>query len=142
MKLNALIVLLSLFCFSLSAQVDDKAAIIKVIEDEHRFFCEKNFEKMAATYDQTENLLWGNGIEWSVKGWDAISKGYKDYFANNPDPVAPSVFYNYDITIVNDRALAIFDHKKKEGDQVATKEIRILIKRDGEWKIAALSFFG
>ncbi|MEN0050932.1 MAG: hypothetical protein AAF806_27960 [Bacteroidota bacterium] len=142
MRINVLIAVLSLCYLSLSAQTDDKAAIIKVIEDEHRFFCEKNFEKMAMTFDQTENLLWGDGIEWSIKGWETIAKGFQDYFANDPEPIEPDIFYNYDITIGNDRAIAVFDHKKKDKEKSTAKGVRILVKRDGAWKITALSFLG
>jgi len=97
-------------------------------------------KKWAATFDQTENLLWGNGIRMSMKGWDAIAKGFKEYFTNNPDPVEPSVRYEYDITSTDDRARVACLQKNEEGNEM--KRLTILIKRDGEWKIAALLFLG
>lgn len=123
---------------SVVAQNNEKAAIIKVIENEHRYFCERNYEKWAATFDQTENILWGNGINSSMKGWEAMDKTFKEFFANNPDPSEPSVRIEYDVTITEDRAWVACLQINEKGNE--GKRLTSLIKRDGEWKIAVLLF--
>lgn len=141
-RINFLFLFFLISTLSVMAQDDEKAAIIKVIEDEHKYSSEWNLEKMAATFDQSESLLWGNGLSWSAKGWDPLSKLFKDHIANNPDPRELQEFYNYDITIAGNRAWVVFEKKDKGDSKAVSKELRILVKRGEEWKIAALLFMG
>lgn len=133
-----------LFLFSLIAslsvvaQDSEKASVIQVIEDEHNFFCERNYDKWAATYDQTENILWGNGVGFSMRGWEMMSKEFKTYFADNPEPTKPSTIFDHEVTINGDRAWVTSSQRNPNGN--VSKRLTSLIKREGQWKIVALLF--
>ena len=124
--------------FSVVAQDSEKASVIQVIENEHNFFCERQYDKWAATYDQTENILWGNGVGFSMRGWAMVSKEFKAYFADNPAPTKPSTIFDYEATINGDRAWVTSSQRNPNGN--VGKRLTSLIKREGEWKIVALLF--
>lgn len=124
--------------FSILAQDSEKASVIQVIEAEHNFFCERNYDKWAATYDQTENILWGNGVGYSMRGWEMMSKEFKTYFAENPAPAKPSTIFDHQATINGDRAWVTSSQRNPDG--IVSKRLTSLIQREGKWKIVALLF--
>jgi len=140
-KINLLIVLILLIGLTVNAQKAEKSAIIKVIEAEHLAYAQRNLEKMASYYAQSENSVAGDGITFTAKGWEENFKGYQSYFADNPDPIEPSIGYNYDISISGDKAWVTFNQKKKNAEKDSTKQLRILVKQKGEWKISGMLFF-
>ena len=139
-NLGFIFLFLCVSAFSAIAQDSEKQAIIKVIEDEHRYLNERNFEKMAETFDHSENVLWGNGVGMAQKGWDSLGKLYKEYIENNPEPVEPQVFFNYEIWVYGNKAWAVFEKKNKREDKPVSREQRTLVKKDGKWKIVTLLF--
>jgi|GEM_PF-2041892 len=132
---------LLLLSISLLAQNNEKQAIIEVIEGEHVAAASKDFNKFAGYYDQNENVIWGNGITYSYKGWAEVGKTIKSLMEQDPEPMDPSVFYNYQISIAGNKAWATFDKKEKGGSHPISKEQRILIKKNGEWKLVTALFF-
>ena len=123
------------------AQDSEKQAIIEVIEGEHQAACALDFEKFGGYYDQSDKVFWGDGINYSLKGWDEVVAIVKPYFEQEPNPAEPAVFYNYQISIAGNKAWAAFDKKKRGGSAPISKEQRILIKKNGEWKLVAMLFF-
>ncbi|MBK8703365.1 MAG: nuclear transport factor 2 family protein [Saprospiraceae bacterium] len=141
-KINLLIVLILLIGSTVNAQKAEKKAIIKVIEAEHLAYSQRNLEKMASYYAQSENSVAGDAITFTAKGWEENFKGYQSYFADYPNPVEPRIGYKYDISISGDKAWVTFNQKKKNAEQDKTKQLRILVKQNGEWKITGMLFFG
>ena len=123
---------------SVVAQDNQEAAVIQVIQDEHSFFCERNYDKWAATYDQTDKILWGNGVGFSMRGWEMMSKEFKTYFADNPEPTKPSTIFDHQATIDGDRAWVTSSQRNPDGN--LSKRLTSLIRREGKWKIVALLF--
>ncbi len=81
-----------------------KELLLKVIEAEHLAYSQRNLEKMASYYAQSENSVAGDGITFTAKGWEENFKGYQSYFVDYPDPIEPRIGYKYDISISGDKA--------------------------------------
>ncbi|MEM9848482.1 MAG: nuclear transport factor 2 family protein [Bacteroidota bacterium] len=130
---------LLLFTFSAFTQSTEEKAIIQTIESEHKAFSERNLDEYLSFVHKSENILWGNGIDLSVRGYKNVVQTFTDYFKNNSKPTPPNIFSNYQITLnaAGDRAMVSFDSTSKDGKMVL-KEQRILVKTDGSWKIAAM----
>lgn len=141
MKTAIIFLFLLLPSISLLAQDSEKQAIIKVIEDGHFAACERDFEKYASYFDQNEKVLWGDGINYSCRGWDEVVALVKPHYEKYPNPLETAIFYNYQISIAGAKAWATFDKKKKGGSDPISKEQRILVKKNGEWKLVAMLFF-
>ena len=122
------------------AQESEKEAIIKLIEKEHLAMSKLDFETYASCFEHSERVLWGDGINYSWKGWEKMSHEVKSWM-EGATPREPQIFYNYQIQIAKDKAWATFNKKWKNGDKPISKEQRILIKKDGEWKLVAMIFF-
>ena len=141
MKNTTFTLFLLLLSIHLLAQDTDKKAIIKVIEGEHLAHCSRDFEKYASYFDQNEKVLWGDGINYSCKGWEDVIALMKPWMEQNPKPQEASIFYNYQISVAGNKAWANFDKKNKGGTNPISKEQRILVKKNGEWKLVAMIFF-
>jgi hypothetical protein len=140
-KINLLIVFILLIGLTVNAQDVEKTAIIKVIEAEHLAYSQRNLEKMASYYAKSENSVSGDAITFIAKGWEEDYKGYQSYFAESPAPVEPRICYNYNITISGEKAWVTFNQKKKNAKKDSAKQLRILVKQNGEWKITGVLFF-
>lgn len=127
--------------FSVNAQNAEKQAIIEVIESEHLAACAQDFETFSSFYDQNEKVIWGNGLTLSFKGWSEVANKVKQLMDQTPNPVEPSIFYNYQIAVARDRAWATFDKKNKGQSTPVSKEQRVLVKKNGEWKLVVMLFF-
>ena len=141
MKNTIFTLFLFLISIPLLAQEAEKKAIIKVIEGEHLAHCSRDFDKFASYYDQNENVIWGDGIRYSLKGWKEVEELLKPHYKENPSPEVPLVFYNYQISIADKKAWVTFDTKNKGGSNPVFKQQRILVKQKGEWKLVAMLFF-
>ena len=140
-KINLLIVLILLIGLTVNAQDAEKTAIIKVIEAEHLAYSQRNLEKMASYYAKSENSVSGDAITFIAKGWEEDYKGYQSYFVDSPNPIEPKIYYNYDITISGNKAWVTFNQKEKKAKKASAKQLRILVKQNGAWKITGVLFF-
>lgn len=125
----------------ITTMADDRAAIIEVIESEQKYFSQRDFDKYATTFVHTDNVYWGDGITYTKYSWQALAHHMQTYMANNPEPVEPQEYFNYDIKIVGNKAWALFNKRDKGETETLTNEHRILVKEDGKWKIKTLIFF-
>lgn len=132
---------LLIFVFSIKAQDVEKQAIIDVIEGEHLAACAQDFETFSSFYDHGENVIWGNGVTYSFKGWTEVEKQVSQFMEQAPNPLEPSEFYNYQIWVAGDQAWVTFDKKNSGGSSPVSKEQRILVKKNGEWKLVVMLFF-
>lgn len=126
----------------LAAQEADKKAIIKLIEDEHLWHCQKDYEKVASTFDHGENVIHGNGVDDYRVGWSTLSEAYKAYYLKNPEPTEPAEFYDYEIAFNKNgnKAWATFYSREKGQKSPRGKEMRGVKKIEGEWKITSVLY--
>lgn len=98
-------------------------------------------EAFSSFYDHNENVIWGNGLTYSFKGWKEVEKQIRPVMEQAPNPLEPSEFYNYQISVAGNQAWATFDKKNKGSNRPVSKEQRVLVKKDGEWKLIVMLFF-
>ena len=130
----------------------EKAAIKQVIEDETESFFARNYNKWKSSYAQTDYAFqaWSNndGTFDSNVGWEDINKQIGKYITDNPEPVSshPKVerknmlfkFYGDNVAYLtwdqfnSDQDMKNFHH---------SKEVRLMEKIGGQWKIVCVSAF-
>lgn len=130
----------------------EKAAIKQVIENETQSFFGRDYNKWKSNYAQTDYAFqaWSNndGTFDSNVGWDDINKQIGKYISDNPEPVSshPKVerknmlfkFYGDNVAYLtwdqfnSDQEMKNFHH---------SKEVRLMEKIDGQWKIVCVSAF-
>ena len=130
----------------------EKDAILATIEQETEAFFARDYDSWKAHYVQEDYAFqaWSNrdGTFDSSVGWDNIDNSVGRYIHDNPEPVSshPIVerknikfkFYGEDVAYLtwdqfnSDRENKLFFH---------SKEVRLMEKIGGEWKIACVSAF-
>lgn len=130
----------------------EKQAIKAVIENETKSFFARDFAAWKANYAHTDYAFqaWSNddGTFDSNVGWADINKQVGKYIQDNPEPVSshPIVerknmifkFYDDDVAYLTwDQ----FNSDKSEKNFHHSKEVRLLEKIGGQWKIVCVSAF-
>ncbi len=130
----------------------EKDAILATIEQETEAFFARDYDSWKANYVQEDYVFqaWSNrdGTFDSSVGWESIDNTVGRYIHDNPEPVSshPIVerknikfkFYGDDVAYLtwdqfnSDRENKLFFH---------SKEVRLLEKIGGEWKIVCVSAF-
>ena len=133
-------------------QERDKKAITEVIENETKSFFARDYDAWKSNYAQTDYAFqaWSNddGTFDSNVGWEDINKQIGRYIADNPEPVSshPIVerknmkfkFFDDDVAYLTwDQ----FNSDKQEKNFHHSKEVRLVEKIDGQWKIVCVSAF-
>lgn len=139
-QLSILTIFLLFVGVSIQAQESEKATIIQVIESEHQAFADRDYDKWISHYDQSDNLLFGNATQYAAKGFEEMSEKAAAYYKANPAKETARIGYDYEVTIVKDRARVTFTQKGADGKDIS-KELRILVKKEGQWKITGMIFF-
>jgi SnoaL-like domain len=131
----------------------DKAAILKVIEQQSTAFWAKDFQRWADTWVHApyiRRLGWSEpaGVS-TLEGWDSIGTSMEKHMAENPTPnltPAKLVRERFNFRIYADVAWVTFEqHGVSTGEPQfdmpgLSYETRILEKHDGKWKIAYLGY--
>jgi hypothetical protein len=130
----------------------EKKAINATIEKETESFFARDYEAWKSNYAQTDYAFqaWSNddGTFDSNVGWDDINKQIGKYITENPEPVSshPKVerknmlykFYGDNVAYLTwDQ----FNSDKPEKNFHHSKEVRLMEKINGEWKIVCVSAF-
>jgi hypothetical protein len=128
----------------------EKAAIRKVIEKETESFFGRDYEAWKSNYAQTDYAFqaWSNndGTFDSNVGWDDINQQIGKYISDNPLKSHPTVerknmkfkFYDDDVAYLTwDQ----FNSDKDSKNFHHSKEVRLMEKINGEWKIVCVSAF-
>ena len=130
----------------------EKKAINATIEKETQSFFARDYEAWKSNYAQTDYAFqaWSNddGSFDSNVGWDDINKQIGKYITDNPEPVSshPKVerknmlykFYGDNVAYLTwDQ----FNSDKPEKNFHHSKEVRLMEKINGEWKIVCVSAF-
>lgn len=119
----------------LSAQMDDKMLILKLLEDQRKAWNKGDIVEFMQGYSKSDSLLFvgKNGPEY---GWDTTLENYKKSY---PDQKAMG-FLSFDIKEVRlisaDHAFVLGAwHLKREKDEPKGFFTLILKKIKGEWKV-------
>ncbi len=130
----------------------EKQAIKNVIENETESFFGRDYEAWKANYAQTDYAFqaWSNddGTFDSNVGWEDINKQIGKYIEDNPEPISshPIVerknmlykFYGDNVAFLTwDQ----FNSDQDEKNFHHSKEVRLMEKIDGKWKIVCVSAF-
>lgn len=131
---------------------NEKKAIKATIEKETESFFARDYNAWKSNYAQTDYAFqaWSNddGTFDSNVGWDDINKHIGKYINENPEPLSshPKVerknmkykFYGDNVAYLTwDQ----FNSDKPEKNFHHSKEVRLMEKINGEWKIVCVSAF-
>jgi hypothetical protein len=127
----------------------EKEAIKAVILEETQSYCDKDFDRFAATYKHDESIVDLRAFSTSYShgvGWEALSSGMKNIMTNNPEPIENTeVKENFDIHVYTNSAWAVFENVFYNDEGILVDMdigVNFLEKIDGEWKIVYLSRVG
>ena len=153
--LIAMSVLLMSACQSPVDADAEKAAIIKVINDETEAYLDYDYEKVISYFVQDSlNFRLSSGPDGHIymEGWDEIEAFFKSDMSQGESDVVTDTRVtvtkdDYRIKLYDNSAYVVCtetwtyqtDEKLLE---IASQQVRFMEKVDGEWKIAFLSFIG
>lgn len=161
MKTLALILIVMLVTLSCSNEAkeqktneanieNEKKAIYATIENETKAFFDRNYDAWKSTYAQTDYAFqaWSNrdGTFDSNVGWDDIDNQIGRYITDNPEKSHPKVerknikykFYGDNVAYLTwDQ----FNSDREEKNFHHSKEVRLMEKINGQWKIVCVSAF-
>lgn len=162
MKTLALMLAATLLCISCADKADEKTqqnaadletekkAIYATIENETQSFFNRDYQAWKSNYAQTDYAFqaWSNrdGTFDSNVGWDDIDNQIGKYISDNPEKSHPKVerknikykFYGDDVAYLTwDQ----FNSDRTEKNFHHSKEVRLMEKINGQWKIVCVSAF-
>ena len=130
----------------------EKDAILATIEQETEAFFARDYDSWKANYVQEDYAFqaWSNrdGTFDSSVGWDNIDNSVGRYIHDNPEPVSSHPIVerkNIKFKLYgNDVSYLTWDQYNRDRENklfVHSKEVRLMEKIAGEWKIACVSAF-
>lgn len=121
------------------SEADSRQAIINTLDQETQYFCERNLEKWQTQWAHQPycSKMYAGATDFEeLLGWEAIRQFAVDHIAKNPEvlplPQAPD---DYEIYLLGETALVYFT---KRVGQATMRESRLMVKEDGQWKIARM----
>jgi hypothetical protein len=142
---TARLILILLLCSSLlaGAQNKDIEAIKTLIERETQAFFQIDPKTWSDSWAQTPYAFWSFADTTDVNsfsGWDAIQKGFSDYFRTAKPSKATIDRTWHDIKIFGNGAYARFTQKVSDDtNRPPQAEVRVLEKIKGQWKIVCVN---
>lgn len=139
--------ILSLTSCSPAFNGQDEEAIRNLVMEETFQFFARDYQGWADTFVPASNAfqIWNNadGSYTHAMGWETISTNVRAFIEDNPDPdTTPLRFDNFSIRPYGEAAFVTYDKFMGEGvDVKPVKEIRIVEKYDGVWKIVCVAAF-
>ena len=131
------------------AKKEDTAAIMKLVEAETAAFYNKDYEAYANCWVREPYVRrmgwWTRGGVTDRRGWEEISHRLKQQMQDNPNPNRTAVEVrreNINLHVGTDMAWLTFDQYAPEAGEPdmdmpgLSREMRVLEKHRGEWKIA------
>tara|TARA_R110002124_G_scaffold198450_1_gene365330 strand:- start:164 stop:700 length:537 start_codon:yes stop_codon:yes gene_type:complete len=130
----------------------EKLAIRTVIENETESFFGRDYEAWKANYAQTDYAFqaWSNndGTFDSNVGWEDINKQIGKYIEDNPEPLSSHPIVerkNMKYKFYGDNVAYLtwdqFNSDQDEKNFHHSKEVRLMEKIEGKWKIVCVSAF-
>ncbi|MCK6618465.1 MAG: nuclear transport factor 2 family protein [Cyclobacteriaceae bacterium] len=126
-----------------SASANDESVIKSLIEKETKAFFEIDYTAWADCWAKAPYAFWSFADTTDVNsftGWEAINKGFANYFKTSKPSTAKIERTWRDIRIYGNGAYARFtQHVRDETDRPPQEEVRVLEKVNGQWKIVCVS---
>lgn len=126
-----------------SAPANDEVVIKSLIEKETKAFFEIDQKTWADCWAKVPYAFWSFADTTDVNsftGWEAINKGFSNYFKTSKPSTAKIERSWRDIRIYGNGAYARFtQHVKDDTDRPSQEEVRVLEKINGQWKIVCVS---
>ncbi|MDL5051562.1 hypothetical protein QQ054_36770 [Oscillatoria amoena NRMC-F 0135] len=126
-----------------SAPANEELVIKSVIEKETKAFFEIDKATWADCWAHEPYSFWSFADTTDVNsftGWDAINKGFSDYFKTSKPSTAKIERSWNSIRIYGTGAYARFtQHVKDDTGRPAQEEVRVLEKINGQWRIVCVS---
>lgn len=128
----------------------EKKAIYATIENETKSFFNRDYDAWKSSYAQTDYAFqaWSNrdGTFDSNVGWDDINNQIGKYITDNPEKSYPKVErknmkYKFYCDNVAYLTWDQFNSDGREKNFHHSKEVRLMEKIDGQWKIVCVSAF-
>ena len=125
----------------------DKEAVKNVILAETDMFFARDYAGWAATFVPAPNAIqiWNNddGSYTHALGWETINKNVKAFMKDHPEADnTPLWRENFTYRFYGDAAFVTFDKYMGDRDTAKPiKEIRVVEKHDGQWKIVCVAAF-
>lgn len=121
-------------------QAKEIAAVKAAIEKETKAFFEIDHQTWEESWAHVPYAFWSFADTTDVNsfsGWKAIEQGFSDYFATAKPSVAKIEREWLEIKVYGNGAYARFRQKVSDPDLSRSEqaEVRVLEKKDGEWKI-------
>jgi hypothetical protein len=120
----------------------EKAAIIKTLNDETKFFFKRDYPAWKNTWVQEEFVtktymkMMDSSLSETI-GWNAINSFGEKYISDHPkpDPV-PSLLNEVNVRLYENAAWVTFE--QQDSLRGRKRENRLMEKIDGQWKIAGM----
>ncbi|MFN3840704.1 MAG: hypothetical protein ACK4RF_08345 [Cyclobacteriaceae bacterium] len=126
-----------------SAPANDESVIKSLIERETKAFFEIDYATWADCWAHEPFAFWSFADTTDVNsfsGWEAIKKGFTNYFKTSKPSTAKITRTWGDIRIFGNGAYARFTQRVEDDtDRPAQEEVRVLEKIKGQWKIICVS---
>jgi hypothetical protein len=133
----------------------EKAAIIKVINDETQAYMDYDYDKVISYFVQDSlnfRLTSGADNHIFMEGWEEIASFFKNDLAQGAADVGTDTHVsvskeNYRIKVYDRSAYVTCTETWTYNTadnvlEISSRQVRFMEKVDGEWKIAFLSFIG
>ena len=118
-------------------------AAMQVAARETESFLRRDYDAWAACYRQSSIVYFAytdKNNTWQYRGWEELSKGVKEMFRENPDPIEGEVTRSNFLFGVSDNVVRV-TYDQTVGDNT-TMELRVLVKVDGEYQITMMNAIG
>lgn len=116
-----------------------EALIIETLEKETKYFCERNLEKWQEQWSHkpyVSKMYAGNTEFREFIGWEAINQNTVDHIKAFPEEIPIPVSHrDYSIELLGESALVFYSNTNATG---TVREIRLMVKQDGKWKIVRM----
>lgn len=110
-----------------------------MIETQHKAFADRDYEAWASHQIQTEERI-HIGDNVFINGWKEMSKAFSDYLKNTP-PAKAALLKNYQVWTSKDKAWVTLDAYNRDTGKQDSKEMYIIRKVNGQWKVQLFSGF-
>jgi hypothetical protein len=128
----------------------EKEAIKAVIEQETEMWRQRNFEGFKKSWAHKPYSFWLGASKpnfTEIASWDSIGTHYKEIFERSSEIKVKIKNENYMFRIYDDNAWVTFEQHfiedtTAQSDEIPSKELRVLEKTEGEWKIIFVGYIG
>ena len=124
---------------SVATGTDTNQLIVKTLQKETQYFCERNLSKWKDQWSQKPFVAkkYIRGLKAEIyTGWKSIEQYTIEHIKQYPNPIPiPDTNFEYDIYVLGETAWVLY-HKMEEGHKVL--ETRFMTKEGEKWKIARM----